>query len=101
MPTFSASEAREQLPELMNRVAYGKERIILTRRDKKIAAIIPIEDLKALEAAEDLIDIEQSQDLLLRLKEEEDFIPWEEVKKSLKKPLPKRRPLHRKSKSRK
>ncbi len=39
------SEAREQLADLVNRVAYRRERITLGRRGKKIAAIVSAEDL--------------------------------------------------------
>ncbi|HEX9560795.1 MAG TPA: type II toxin-antitoxin system Phd/YefM family antitoxin, partial [Candidatus Dormibacteraeota bacterium] len=47
------SEAREQLADLVNRVAYRRERITLGRRGKKIAAIVSAEDLDLLEALED------------------------------------------------
>jgi antitoxin (DNA-binding transcriptional repressor) of toxin-antitoxin stability system len=33
---------------LINRVAFGRERILLTRRERKIAAIVPIRDLERL-----------------------------------------------------
>ncbi len=48
--SINTADAKEDFIELINRVAHNKERIILTRRDKEIAAIIPIEDLKSLEA---------------------------------------------------
>src|SRR5260370_40924538 len=47
------SEAREQLADLVNRVAYRRERITLGRRAKKIAAIVSAEDLALLAALED------------------------------------------------
>lgn len=51
------SEAREQLADLVNRVAYRRERITLGRRGKKIAAIVSAEDLELLEALEDAADL--------------------------------------------
>ena len=44
------SDARSCLTDLVNEVAYAGKRIVLTRKGKKIAAIVSIEDLEALEA---------------------------------------------------
>ena len=41
----STAEARNQFSDVLNRAAYGHENVILTRRGKEIAAIIPIEHL--------------------------------------------------------
>ena len=49
--TMSTNEAKEEFSELVNRVAHNKERIILTRRDKEIAALIPIEDFALLQSS--------------------------------------------------
>lgn len=46
------TQAREQLADLINRVAYGHERIILTRHSKPVACIVPPEDLAQLEDRE-------------------------------------------------
>jgi prevent-host-death family protein len=43
------TQAREQLAELVNRVAYGHERVILTRHSKPVACIVPPEDMAWLE----------------------------------------------------
>jgi prevent-host-death family protein len=40
--------ARNKFSTLVNRVAFGRERILLTRRERKIAAIVPIRDLERL-----------------------------------------------------
>ena len=50
-----------QLSEVINRVAFAKERLFLTRRGKRIAAIVPIEDIDLLYALEDKIAIEEAQ----------------------------------------
>ncbi len=52
MITISTAEARYQLADLINQSAFGKERIILTRRGKKLCALVPIEALERLEALE-------------------------------------------------
>ena len=39
------TEARAQFSELVNRVGFGKERIILTRHGKPLVALVPAETL--------------------------------------------------------
>jgi prevent-host-death family protein len=46
------TQAREELAELINRVAYGRERIILTRHSKPVACLVPPEDLARLQEGE-------------------------------------------------
>ena len=43
------TQARDELADLINRVAYGHERIILTRHSKPVACLVPPEDLRLLE----------------------------------------------------
>lgn len=50
-------DAKEQFTDLVNRVVHNKERIILTRRGKEIAAIIPVEDLEVLQHSQDKHDL--------------------------------------------
>ena len=64
MATLSTVKAREGFSETVNRSAYGKERIILTRRGKGIAAVVPIEDLELLERLEDEIDVREARKAL-------------------------------------
>ena len=39
------TEARAQFSELVNRVGFGKERIILTRHGKPLVALVPAENV--------------------------------------------------------
>lgn len=41
------TEARAQLSDLINRVGYGGERIVLTRHGKPLVALVPAADLEA------------------------------------------------------
>lgn len=41
------TEARAQLSDLINRVGYGGERIVLTRHGKPLVALVPAADLQA------------------------------------------------------
>jgi prevent-host-death family protein len=82
MITLSTVEARENFSDLLNRSAYGKERVVLTRRGKGVFAMVPIEDLNLLEALEDRLDLEDIEKALAD-PENKKAIPWEKVKKDL------------------
>lgn len=43
------TKARDELADLINRAAYGHERIMLTRHGKTVAGLVPPEDLAWLE----------------------------------------------------
>lgn len=82
MATISTVKARENFSDLVNRSAYGKERVVLTRRGKGIVAVVPIEDLKLLEAMEDRLDLEDIKKALAD-PENKQGISWAKVKKDL------------------
>jgi prevent-host-death family protein len=42
----TVADARSDLADLLNRVAYGKERLVITRHGRELAALVPIEDLQ-------------------------------------------------------
>jgi prevent-host-death family protein len=46
------TQAREELADLINRVAYGRERIVLTRHSRPVAVIVPPADLAVIEEHE-------------------------------------------------
>lgn len=62
--SINTIEAKEEFSELVNRVSHYKERIILTRRGKEIAALIPIEDLQLLQDSQSKNDLEQAVEAL-------------------------------------
>ena len=57
MATISTVLARNEFSTVLNRAAFGKERVILARRGKAIAAVVPIEDVELLRALEDRADL--------------------------------------------
>ncbi len=62
---ISTVEARKRFSRLVNRVSYGKERILLTWRGIAVAAIIPIPDLVWLEKAEARLETPVEQPIML------------------------------------
>ncbi len=84
MTKISTVKARDQFSDLINRAAYGKERIILTRRGKALAVVVPMEDLELIEEIEDRIDIEAAEAAEAKAAAKgEEHIPWEKAKKEL------------------
>ena len=45
---FSLTEARAKFSEIMNRVIYKNEKIILSRRGRNVAIILPFEDFSRI-----------------------------------------------------
>ena len=56
MTRVSATAARRDFAETLNRVAYRGERVVLERNGKDIAVLISIEDLELLRKLEDAMD---------------------------------------------
>ncbi len=50
--TVSIGEVKRDISELVNRVAYGGERIVLTSRGKPKAVLVSLEDYERLQADE-------------------------------------------------
>ncbi len=62
--TLNSTDARERMADVLNRVAYAKDRVRITRRGKEVAAVVPIEDLELIERLEDEIDIREAEKAL-------------------------------------
>ena len=77
---ISTADARKDFANIVNKVAYGKESIVLTRRGQEIAAIVSMEELELLQQIEDYIDIEDAKKAL---EGHVDNIPADEVWKQL------------------
>jgi prevent-host-death family protein len=79
MGSMAASEAREKFADTLNRVAYGRERVVLERHGKPAVALVPIEDLELLQALEDRADLADARAALA----EGGAVPWEQIKSQL------------------
>ena len=92
----TAANARDNLSELINRAAFGKERVVLTRRGKALAVLVPVEDMRRLEALEDQEDAaEANRRLKAWRKIGRKGVPLETVAKEYGINLPKRRGVAR------
>ncbi len=72
-------KARDEFSDLVNRAAYGKERVVLTRRGKPLAAVVPLEDVELLERLEDRIDLDEARAALAEARDD-GTVSWEEIK---------------------
>lgn len=84
MMRLNVVELRQSLDEILDRAEHQGERIVIYRRGKDAAALIPIEDLKLLERlieeAEDQLDVSAAR---AALAESDDRIPYAEVRRRL------------------
>lgn len=80
MAKIKVSSAREEFSDMLNRVSYTGERVVLHRRGKDVAVLVSMEDYDLLRRIEDLIDNESAD---AALKEPGKSIPWKKIKSEL------------------
>lgn len=82
MAHMNVTEARENFSDVINRVAYGHERVRLSRGGKDVACVVSVEEAHILELLEDRFDL---HDALAALEEAQTAgtTSWEDVKRDL------------------
>lgn len=80
MTRIAATKARAEFAEIVNKVAFGGERIRLHRHGKDVAAIVPVEDLQLIEDLEDRMDLDAAR---AALKEKASRVDWNRLKEEL------------------
>jgi prevent-host-death family protein len=85
VPTLTVSEARKQLASIIDRVRDEHTPVFVSRRGRRVAAVIDADDLDAIvEMAEDMADIRAAEAARAEMKATgESPIPWEQVKTDL------------------
>ena len=84
MTQVSFSELRGQLAEVLNEAHYKGERTVVTRHNKKVAAIVSIEDLEYLERLEEELDLRDAKRMKKAVKSgKAKLLNWDEAKKDL------------------
>jgi len=79
--SIMARLAVSKAQEAVSRVTKKRERIVLQRRGKDVAALVPLEDLALLEELEDRLDVEEAQRRLANPNDK--TIPYEQVRREL------------------
>jgi len=82
MSRIGVTQLRSVLSEVVNRVQYRRERVVLERQGKPVAALVSIEDLALLQELEDRLD-DLEADRAERESVGEARIPWESIKAEL------------------
>ena len=84
MSDITVSAARARLADVVDAARVGHDPIYLTRRGRRVAAVIDADDLDRLIAtAEDVADIEAAKDARGEIADGQPAIPWDEVKSDL------------------
>lgn len=78
--TVSVTDARDNLSDTINRVQYGKERVVICRREKPAAAVVPMEDKELLDGLEELIDLRAARDALREIGNR-GTVSWDDFRK--------------------
>jgi hypothetical protein len=73
------SRATDRLADPVRRAAIEKERVVMRRGGKAVAAVVPIEDLRFLERLENRIDLAEAKRALADPRR----IPYERLRKKL------------------
>lgn len=80
---ITTKELRAGLAEILNRVAYGGDQVVVTRHGKPFVAIVATYDLQACQALEDYSDVKELERMKASGELDEPGIPWEQVKSDL------------------
>lgn len=84
MSEMTLSDARAKLAEAVDAARVEHDPVFLTRRGRRVAALIDADDLERLiEAAEDLADIRAAREARAEREAGAAPIPWEQVKTDL------------------
>lgn len=85
MSELTVSEARARLADVVDEARVGHDPVFLTRRGRRVAAVVDADQLEQLlEAAEDLADIRQAAEARAEMAESGQApIPWDQVKVDL------------------
>lgn len=69
MSELPISEARDHLGEIVSKAEHAQERTVLTRHGRAVAAVVSIDDLRELEAAEDDADLAAAREALATIEQ--------------------------------
>ena len=84
MAEVSATQARERLADVVDDARVNHQPVYLTRRGKRIAAVVDATDLEALlRDSEDLADLRAAAAARAELDSGETAVLWDQVKADL------------------
>ena len=81
---ISIAELRARLGDLVSRVSYNHDRVVITRHGKPVAAIISASDMEKFQELEDWNDIQAAEASERETKRNGGPIPWRTIKREMK-----------------
>jgi len=82
MTRINVGELRSRLSDMINRVAFGNDRVILQRRGRDVAAVVSLDDLALLQKLEERIDLEEARASLTEARKK-GTVSWDRIKADL------------------
>lgn len=79
---LSASRARAEFADVLDRVANEGERVVIERRGKVLGAVVSKQDLELLERVRELED-EEDRAAVARTRKDRGSIAWAQIKRDL------------------
>ncbi len=79
---LSASRARAEFADVLDRVANEGERVVIERRGKVLGAVVSKQDLELLERVRELED-EEDRAAVARARRDRGSIAWARIKRDL------------------
>ena len=83
MTTVTVTDLRDHLPDKIDDVRFTKERILVRKHKKDVAALVSVEDAQLLEALEDIIDLSAARKALADYERDGASVSIEEFRRQL------------------
>jgi len=81
---ISLADLRARLGDLVTRISYQHDRVVITKHGKPVAALISASDMEKFEELEDWNDVQAAEAAEEETRRNGGPIPWETVKHELK-----------------
>src|SRR5580700_10612777 len=81
---ISIADLRARLGDLVSRVSYKHDRVVITKHGKPVAALISASDMEKFEELEDWNDTKAAEAAIRETKRDGGPIPWSVVKREMK-----------------
>jgi prevent-host-death family protein len=82
MSGMQATTELDEISSVLDQITTDKDRVIVIREGKEVAALVPLEDLELLEELEDLLELEEIE-ASRKEAQEKGTIPLKDVKARL------------------
>jgi prevent-host-death family protein len=78
--SIAVSDLRDSLADVLGRVQYAKERVVVTNYGRPVGVIVPLDDLELIEALEDQVDVQAALEARNDPENAGERVSWRELK---------------------